>query len=759
MKHLLKKSLFVTSLSAVALFSSPNRPFPQELEYPGCIKPSNVTQSAMNKSVEQMFDYYKSTYVTKAKNTAGGYYTNASGNGGGGKSAVTVSEAHGYGMIIFALMAGYDSEAQTIFDGYFKFYKDHPSKVNPICMSWEVDSDESDKANDGATDGDMDIAYALLLAHYQWGSDGDINYLEEAKKIINKGIKVSDIHASNLRTTLGDWDGEDDADGDTKDITRSSDWMPDHFRAYATATGDNFWNDVADTVYSLVKSIQDNYSPNVGLISDFVKGTPPAPDKKAGGTGESNGGDYSYNGCRDPWRLATDYAHYGTQDAKDALVKMDSWLRSSTNGDPDKIYAGYKLTGKKLVDYNQLTFTAPFTAGLIADSNSQDFLNNCWNAIENDHGEDAYELALNLMSMLLISGNWWAPAPITYSKPKDIILGNSQIGEGLGKNTLVTTISTKGGLAPYQYELTQGTGDFFIRHDSLFTAKVFDASQNNEIAIEITSTDAKNNSKTKSFDIEVTKSSDNMAQYLAWWVDIDEYGVTSLDTGSALMNDTSIAVTFNVGTSNEKKDEWVYGILSCDSLSKNLGNSRFITIEYRTTNSFTLTMQMGKVKDDAYHYVELPITDGAWKTITLNIDAATFKQPSDWGDRVDFDPSDVQQFAFNTNFESDTGTIEIRTLQIDGFTAPKVALKNNVTVNNKQFSVRSVNNNLILSVDKKAAYSISVYNLRGQMLIKKQVMLNSGINNLNLNLSSISGPVIIRLNGGDVSGAKKMILK
>ena len=37
---------------------------------------------------------------------------------------------------------------------------------------------------DSATDGDMDIAYALLLADKQWGSSGDIVYLARPKQLL-----------------------------------------------------------------------------------------------------------------------------------------------------------------------------------------------------------------------------------------------------------------------------------------------------------------------------------------------------------------------------------------------------------------------------------------------------------------------------------------------------------------------------------------------------------------------------------------------
>src|SRR5262245_61265494 len=119
------------------------------------------------------------------------------GTGGTG-SEITTSEAHGYGMILFALMAGYDADAKKYFDGMFNMYDKHRSTGNSNLMSWIIDQSESTSADsDSATDGDMDIAYALLLAHYQWGSSGAINYIDHAKRIINLGLKGSSVNLSS----------------------------------------------------------------------------------------------------------------------------------------------------------------------------------------------------------------------------------------------------------------------------------------------------------------------------------------------------------------------------------------------------------------------------------------------------------------------------------------------------------------------------------------------------------------------------------
>jgi endo-1,4-beta-D-glucanase Y len=384
-------------------FCGANRPFPQNLTYPGCIKPNNVTQTDMNNSVQSHYDHWKNTYVKQSNGVTpgGGYYVSMKGTGGSGDE-ITTSEAHGYGMIIFALMAGYDSQAKQYFDGMFNMFDKHRSKNNPNNMSWVIDKSESpSKDQDSATDGDMDIAYALLLAHNQWGSGGNIDYLSQAQKIITDGVKGSAMSRESKRTLLGDSSTDQYA-------TRASDWMTDHFKAYRHATSDNFWSEATNTVYGLIKQLTVNHASNTGLMPDFIVSRTARPASPHFLEAKTDG-DYSWNACRYPWRLATDFAHYGAPEARDALNKVVNWLKSSTDADPRKIKAGYKLDGTPLVDYSSAAFTAPFIAGCIVDHSHQDFLNSGWEVIKNWRNGDYYGDTINILCMLLISGNWWSP--------------------------------------------------------------------------------------------------------------------------------------------------------------------------------------------------------------------------------------------------------------------------------------------------------------------------------------------------------------
>ena len=244
------------------------KPFPSH--YPataGCIKPTSQTQAQMDTEVQNFYTAWKTAYL-KPGCTKGQYYIEYI-NG----SDICVSEGQGYGMVIVAYMAGYDPEAKTYFDGLYQWYKSHPSEINPVLMNWKQGKGCSNTGSDAATDGDLDIAYALLLAHTQWGSTGTVNYLSEAKKLIN-AIKTSEVYATTNTLLLGDW-----ASGDAKaqNDTRPSDFMFDHFTAFNAFTNDATWNTIKSNCYTLIETMQTNFSSTTGLIPDFIEDVDGSP--------------------------------------------------------------------------------------------------------------------------------------------------------------------------------------------------------------------------------------------------------------------------------------------------------------------------------------------------------------------------------------------------------------------------------------------------------------------------------------------------
>ncbi|KKO55163.1 glycosyl hydrolase family 8 [Paenibacillus sp. DMB20] len=374
-----------------------NKPFPQHTTYTsGSIKPNNVSQSTMDDAVRTKWNSWKASFLKPAG--TGKYYVKYNSKG------ETVSEAHGYGMLFTVLMAGYDSNAQTYFDGLYRYYKEHPSNNNPYLMAWKQNSSfENIGGTNSATDGDMDIAYALLLAERQWGSSGSVNYLEAAKNIIN-AIMSHDVNSSEWTLRLGDWA----TSGSFDKATRPSDFMMNHMKAFQKATGDARWTQVIDKTYAIINSVHGSYSPNTGLLPDFLEKSgsnyqPAEPEFLE----SEHDGKYFYNSSRTPWRITTDYLITGDNRAINQLNKMNSFIKSATNSNPANVRAGYNLNGSPLVSYNSGAFYAPFGVSAMTSSSNQSWLNSVWNYTANASAEGYFEESIKLFSMIVMSGNWW----------------------------------------------------------------------------------------------------------------------------------------------------------------------------------------------------------------------------------------------------------------------------------------------------------------------------------------------------------------
>lgn len=382
----------------------PRFPYPQRVDFDGCIKPDHVSQEQLDRDIVNYYKYWKNKYVKKSNGNTpgGGYYVEMKGTGGDG-SEITTSEAHGYGMLIFALMAGADEKAKTYFDGMFNMFDKHRSTINAHCMSWVIHHTENTRFDKGsAADGDLDIAYSLVLAHRQWGSEGKINYLKQVTNMIEKGLKTSIVNPVSKRIMLGDWDTD-------PLTTRSSDWMTGHFHTFAKIRKDPLWNTVADTIYSMVSQLNTNFSKETGLIPDFVEGSPPVPASEYFLDEFKETDEYNWNACRYPWRITIDFAHFGSEAAYLEMKQLNKFIRQKTNQTPANIKAGYYLHGEPITDYSSMAFTAPLVATSIVSPSSQAYLNKGWELLKSSR-ESYFADTICLLNMLLIAGNWWNPA-------------------------------------------------------------------------------------------------------------------------------------------------------------------------------------------------------------------------------------------------------------------------------------------------------------------------------------------------------------
>jgi endo-1,4-beta-D-glucanase Y len=429
-----------------------NYPFPQYVNITysaGVILPNNVTQSAMATKIQTLWSEWKTKYlvtVSYAPQLMYVYYNEDESSYP--PNAVAVSEGQGYGMILAAMMA--QAGDQTIFDSLFRFCLEFPSSITPSLIGWQqVDEDgtidyEPNGGDDSATDGDLDVCYALLLADKQWGSNGDINYLAYAQTMM-ASILSADVNLTTFTTKLGDW--VKNSDSKYGKATRPSDFFLNHFKNFATASGDDRWTSVLDKDYAIINTLYNNFSPSTGLLPDFVQFKNNAYVRAIPGFLENKtDGLYYFNACRTPWRIATDYVVTGDTRALDQLTALNSWIRTSAGGLASDINAGFHLDGTFIPAtpdcfyedewpdccpdccssccpswpfpgpqcddyYDDLAFTTPFAVSAMISSTNQSWLNALWAYTSGYSTNDSnyFGNSIRLLCLLVISGNWWTP--------------------------------------------------------------------------------------------------------------------------------------------------------------------------------------------------------------------------------------------------------------------------------------------------------------------------------------------------------------
>lgn len=375
----------------------------------------------------EFYNYWKEKYIVNDKYTDSNqyyvWYSNTPYSDNTTGVEVTVSEAHGYGMLITAAMAEYDDSAKEIFDGMYLYYKAHPSEIGSNLMAWQQQDNgtqliDSNGAN-SATDGDLDIAYALLMADSVWGSDGNINYKQSAIDVIND-IMEYEVNKTDWILQLGDWAHWSKEGEAYYTATRASDFIMQYMPVFAEVTGDDRWLKVYNSTYTIINDIVDEYK--TGILPDFIikdndtgKFVPSPPEFLE----SENDGNYYYNSCRTPWRISMDYLINGNEDAKKFADAITAFIVDSTKGDPSEIKAGYTLEGKNVEDYDDLCFTAPFMIAAACGDNTE------WHDAVREtavnYGEDVYfGDTIKMLCLIVDDGGWIVPESNSYTPDGDV---------------------------------------------------------------------------------------------------------------------------------------------------------------------------------------------------------------------------------------------------------------------------------------------------------------------------------------------------
>jgi endo-1,4-beta-D-glucanase Y len=260
---------------------------------------------------------------------------------------ITTSEGQSYTM----LRAVWQSDKDT-FDKTWGWTKEQLQREDKLfSWRWGQKADGTygvltDKGGQNtASDGDSDIALALVMAASRWQQT---SYLDEAKPIIDAMWEKEVITVKGV-PYLASNDLEKTSSTDA--VINPSYFSPYAFRIFdkVDTNAQHDWMALVDSSYDLInKSMDSNL--DVGktakLVPDWVlmnktTGELRAPDGAAGANLTTR---YGYDAMRTAWRLGLDYQWNKEARAKSTLTKMDTlgnaWKNTST------IYSIYSHDGE-----------------------------------------------------------------------------------------------------------------------------------------------------------------------------------------------------------------------------------------------------------------------------------------------------------------------------------------------------------------------------------------------------------------------------
>lgn len=360
------------------------RTFPQNINYANGFKTGPSFLS--NDEAYSFYKTWKKKYLVSCKDSM--YRV------GWNQREQTSSEGIGYGMMLTAYFG-----EKEYFDGLYTYYEQKRGSRN--FMPWLTTCDGIIDSG-SATDGDIDTAFALIVAYNQWER---ADYLENAKAIINRIKEHLTVYCDTeeghkVITIKPGVYGEPEVAWGGAGLTDLSYYMPAEFRVFAEVTGDAFWNDLADDTYYHVWKAAHEVT---GLVPDWqsVNGVP------SGEPDSGRKGSYWYDASRVPWRLGVDYLWYGTEDAKKWCKKVVEWIYNNIG--IKKITDEYQLNGDSHPDgYHVTAFVGGFAVG--AQTFSQDLVNEFSKELKSIYDYTFFCSTLKVLYALSLTGNFWRPS-------------------------------------------------------------------------------------------------------------------------------------------------------------------------------------------------------------------------------------------------------------------------------------------------------------------------------------------------------------
>jgi len=368
-------------------------PFPQLQKNPALCYPTEANSD----DALRAFEAWRSEIVTAEG--ARGFLRARRPDTPDGVPNSTVSEGIAYGMLIAVAL-----DQQALFDDFYRYALCFENKSG--LMDWYIAPDGSAPLGVGAaTDSDEDIAWALVMAHRQWGGRGALadSYLSCAKRQIERvwECEVDHDRYPNLLLPGDDWRG--------RDVFNPSYFAPHQYRIFAEVSGNEGWLAVVDRGYEAIRACLNPSSGNQdnGLVPAWCtsQGTPVEAFPGA----LTN---YQYDAARLPFRIGQDYAACGDPRARAYLKQVSAFFAGVGAA---QIVDGYSLDGRAAPDPRatrpnpgSAVFVGCAAVGAMHDRAHQAFIDAAYARVRRGDllaRSRYYNHSWTVLSLLMMTGN------------------------------------------------------------------------------------------------------------------------------------------------------------------------------------------------------------------------------------------------------------------------------------------------------------------------------------------------------------------
>jgi endo-1,4-beta-D-glucanase Y len=291
-------------------------------------------------------------------------------------------EAQGFSMIAVAYMAD-----KAVFDKLYGYYKSKITTQGCGLMGWKHTCGGFEDQG-SATDGDVDVACALTVAHWQWPDSGyDVKLKAILTSLDSLIDSCGDVFALHPGCAGGKpWGGCDETD--------ISYYEPAFFRYFAKISGNPRWAKLADDTH-IIRDAAANKT--TGLVPDWQ-----STSGRAGANGRK--GYFSQDAIRAPYKQSLDFLWNGNEKVQAWAKKISSW---GYGIGISNIKDGHNLDGSANGGYHNMAVTGSIAVAAMA--NEQKILDAYVDDCLRLKDESWYNGYLGNLYLLALSGNMWNP--------------------------------------------------------------------------------------------------------------------------------------------------------------------------------------------------------------------------------------------------------------------------------------------------------------------------------------------------------------